>query len=216
MRERIDQIVAGWQRARELDEQLIPWIAGVGVAAFVAVTALVWVFFQLVYGLIVGVAAGLLAATLMFGRRSQRAQLEALEGTPGAAAAVLDSMRGQWFVTPVVRVARSQELVHRAVGRPGVVLVGEGPSRAKVKRLLAKERKKMQRVVSEDVPVHTVVVGNGEDDVPLNKLQVHVTKLSREVDKTEVPKVHRKLKPLDKGNIPVPKGYLGDIGNKLR
>lgn len=218
MRERIDQIVTAWRTTRELDDRLLWWVLGVGLGTLAVFLALGWWLLGPVVGAAAGVALGLLAAALVFGRRSQQAQISEIAGMPGAAAAVLQSMRGQWFVTPVVAVTGGQELVHRVVGRPGVILVGEGPSRSKVSQLLAQERKKMSRVVGSGVPVHTVLVDDGDDDdsVPLKGLQTHVAKLPREVDKGDVPKLHRKLKPLDKGNIPVPKGYLGNLGNRRR
>ncbi len=218
MRERLEQIVATWQRTRELDPRLIPWVAGAGLLSLGVWLALGWWLFSPLVGAIAGVLLGGVAAVLVFGRRSQQAQIADIAGMPGAAAAVLNAMRGQWFVTPVVAVTRSEELVHRVVGRPGVVLVGEGDSRSRLKQLLAKERKRMGRVVGDDVPVHTVLVGDGDgdDEVPLTSLQMHLGKLPREVDKGDVPKLDRKLKPLDKGNIPVPEGYVGNPGKKLR
>jgi hypothetical protein len=47
-----------------------------------------------------------------------------------------------------VAVNAKQDMVHRVVGRCGIVLVGEGAPQ-RVKGLLAKERKRMQRVVGE-------------------------------------------------------------------
>lgn len=216
MRERVEQVMATWRRTRELDPRLLPWVLGAGGLVFVLLLGLGWWLLSPVVGAVAGLVLGLLAAAVVFGRRSQQAQISEIEGVPGAAAAVLQSMRGQWFVTPVVAVTRSQEFVHRVVGRPGVILVGEGPSRSKVKQLLAKESRRMGRVVGDDVPVHTVLIGDRDDDVPLSDLQMHVAKLDHELDKGRVPKLHRKLKPLDKGNIPVPKGYIGNQGRGLR
>jgi hypothetical protein len=35
-------------------------------------------------------------------------------------------MRGDWRVTPAVGFTREQDLVHRVLGKPGVILVAEG------------------------------------------------------------------------------------------
>ena len=91
----------------------------------------VFVVVGLLTGLVVllaplGVLAGLMAAMIVFGRFAQSAQYAAIEGQPGAAAAILQSMRGGWTVTPAVAANRNMDVVHRAVGKPGVVLVGEG------------------------------------------------------------------------------------------
>jgi hypothetical protein len=78
-------------------------------------------------------------------------------------------MRGQWFVTPAVAVNAKQDMVHRVVGRCGVVLVGEGAPQ-RVKGLLAKERKRLSRssATSPSPPSWSVTRGQ----VPLRKLQV--------------------------------------------
>ncbi len=156
---------------------------------------------------------GLLVATIVFGRSAQSAQYAEIEGRPGAAAAVLQTMRGQWFVTPAVAFSKKQDFVHRVVGRPGVVLVAEGaPTR--LKPLVAKERRRMNRIVGE-TPVHVLVVGTGDDDVSLQRLQSALTKLPRTLGKSDVPRLSRELAALDPG-LPMPKGYIPNPGKKMR
>lgn len=205
MRERLEQFQQAWTQVRQLDPKVVPWVllggaigllVGVGLGAVSPVLTFV---FMPVFGLLFG----LLGALAVFNRRASKAQFAAIEGQPGAAAAVLQSLRGQWFVTPAVAVNAKQDMVHRVVGRCGIVLVGEGAPQ-RVKGLLAKERKRMQRSVGE-VTVTTLVVGDRENETPLRKLQVTLTKLPRELKKGEVPKLERKLKPLDR-DLPIPKG----------
>lgn len=202
MKERIARFVEAWRQLREIDDKAIGWIVA---AAFVGVLVGVGLGF-LIHPIAMGVFGLLFAglgAMMAFNLRLQKAQYAAIEGHPGAAAAVLNIMRGQWFVTPAVAVNAKQDMVHRVVGRCGVVLVGEG-SGQRVKGLLAKERKRLGRVVG-DAPVTTIVVGERDGEVPLTRLQRHLTKLPRELKKAEVPKLERKLKPLDRG-VPIPKG----------
>ena len=205
MRERLEQFQQAWTQVRQLDPKMVPWVllgatvgllVGVGLGAVSPVLTFV---FMPVFGLLFG----LLGALAVFNRRASKAQFAAIEGQPGAAAAVLQSLRGQWFLTPAVAVNAKQDMVHRVVGRCGIVLVGEGAPQ-RVKGLLAKERKRMQRAVGE-VTVTTLVVGDRENETPLRKLQVTLTKLPRELKKGEVPKLERKLKPLDR-DLPIPKG----------
>src|SRR6202451_2940837 len=116
-----------------------------------------------------GVLLGLLAGVILFGRFAQSAQFATIEGQPGAAAAVLENMRGNWTVTPAIAANRNMDVVHRAVGRAGVILVGEGsPSRRG--SLLAAEKKRVSRVAYE-VPITEFVIGDGEGQVPISKLQ---------------------------------------------
>ncbi|MFO7959483.1 MAG: DUF4191 domain-containing protein [Nitriliruptoraceae bacterium] len=205
MRERLEQFQQAWTQVRQLDPKVVPWVAlgavigllvGVGLGALSPVLTLVFMP-------VLGLLFALLGALAVFNRRASKAQFAAIEGQPGAAAAVLQSLRGQWFVTPAVAVNAKQDMVHRVVGRCGIVLVGEGAPQ-RVKGLLAKERKRMQRATGE-VTVTTLVVGDRENETPLPKLQVTLSKLPRELKKGEVPKLERKLKPLDR-DLPIPKG----------
>lgn len=205
MRERIQTIIRAFQMTREVDSKLVPLLVGGALLGFAVMLALGFLLDMVGLFAGLGVLVALIVALSVFGRRAQSAQMTAIEGQPGAAAAVLSQMRGQWFVTPAIAVTRKQEMVHRVVGRPGIVLVGEGGSPAKLKQLLAQERTKAARVAG-DAPVHTIIVGKG--GVELGKLQWHLTKLGAEVSKKEVPKLHRRLAPLDKGNIPIPKGFI--------
>lgn len=218
MRERFRQLRMAFEQTRQVDDRLVPWMLGVAFAVL-AVSVVVGVLTgATIVWTVLGVVLAMLAAMSVFGRRAQRAQLTAIEGQPGAAAAVLNVMRGQWFVTPAVAVTRKQELVHRAVGRQGIVLVGEGDSRSRVEQLLGQERKRHERAAGSGVPVHTVLIGDGEGEhvVTLQKLQMHVQRLPRELSKTEVPKLERKLAALNKGNIPMPQGYIPKPGKKQR
>jgi hypothetical protein len=158
--------------------------------------------------LVGGVLAGLLAALIVFGRRAQRAGYRQIEGQPGAAAAALGMLRRGWKLEPAVGFNRNQDVVHRVVGPPGIVLVGEGnPNR--LKALLASERRKHERVAA-DIPIHEVVVGNTEGAVPLPRLVKHVTKLGRKVKPAELTDVLARLRALDatRPNVPMPKGPI--------
>jgi hypothetical protein len=155
-----------------------------------------------------GIVLGALTAMVLFGRFAQRAQYSAIDGQLGAAAAVLQNMRGDWTVTPAIAGNRTMDVVHRAVGKPGVVLVGEGvPSR--VAGLIAAERKRTERV-AHGVPIHEFQAGNGEGQIPVSKLQRKITTLPRTLRPTAVSDLNYRLKALSptmqmpKG--PIPKG----------
>jgi hypothetical protein len=153
----------------------------------------------------IGVLLGALAAMILFGRFAQRAQYSAIDGQLGAAAAVLQSMPGGWTVTPGVAGNRTMDVVHRAVGRAGVVLVGEGaPSR--VSALIANERKKTERV-AHGVPVHEFQVGTDEGQIPVSKLQRKVTTLPRALKPAAVSDLNYRLKALQP-TMQMPKGPL--------
>ena len=153
----------------------------------------------------VGVLLGAMAAMILFGRFAQQAQYAAIDGQLGAAAAVLQSMPGDWNVTPGVAGNRTMDVVHRAVGRAGVVLVGEGvPSR--LTGLLAAERRKTERV-AHGVPIHEFQVGAGEGQVPVNKLQRKITTLPRALKPAAVSDLNYRLRALQP-TMQMPKGPL--------
>jgi hypothetical protein len=159
-----------------------------------------------VLDLVTSVLFGVLAALIVFGRRAQRAQYAQIEGQPGAAAAALNTLRRGWKVEPGIAFNRQQDLVHRVVGPPGIVLVGEGnPHR--LKPMLANERRKHVRVASE-TPIFEVLSGDAEGAVPIPKLSRHVTKLGRNIKPAEMTDVLQRLRAIDanRSNIPIPKG----------
>ncbi|MGH3324572.1 MAG: DUF4191 domain-containing protein, partial [Streptomyces sp.] len=153
---RLKQIAQTYKMTRRADRK-IGWIlAGVGLVTFGVVLAAGFLIDHPVYAGILGAVLALLAMAIIFGRRAERAAFGQMEGQPGAAAAVLDNIGKQWSITPAVAMNRNQDVVHRAVGRAGIALVGEGnPNR--LRPLLASEKKRMARVVS-DVPVHDFIV----------------------------------------------------------
>jgi hypothetical protein len=209
---RIAQIRQTYQIAKRTDPR-IGWIL---LAIFVAtfgvfiIAALLLPFGTLTKVLIgvLGLSTALLVTSFIFGRRAERAAYSQIAGQPGAAAAVLDAMRGGWFSTPAVAVTKNEDLVHLVVGRPGIVLVGEG-SPTRVKHLLANQHKKIERWVPE-TPIHEVIVGDGEGEVPLPKLQRALQKMPKVIRPAEVTEVRRKIDAMTKANspLPVPKGPL--------
>lgn len=175
-------------------------------AGIIVVFVLVGLFTHLAGFLIpVGVLLGLMTGAILFGRFAQSAQFSAIEGQTGAAAAVLQSMRGNWTVTPAVTANRNLDVVHRAVGRAGVVLVGEGvPSR--LTALMAAERKRTARV-AHDVPIFEFQVGNEEGQVPISQLQRKIMRLPRNLRPGAVSDLNHRLKALQP-SLQGPKGPL--------
>jgi hypothetical protein len=152
-----------------------------------------------------GVLLGALVGMILFGRFAQAAQYAAIEGQPGAAAAVLENMRGNWTVTPAIAANRNMDVVHRTVGRPGVVLVGEG-SPTRLASLMAAEKKRVARVAYE-VPIFEFQVGNEEGQIPLTKLQRKVMRLPRNLKPAAVSDINHRLKALQP-SLQAPKGPI--------
>jgi hypothetical protein len=205
---RFKQIGLTYKMTRRVDRK-IGWIlAAVGLGTLGVLLAVGFLVGHPVYLGILGVLLGFLAAAIIFGRRAERAAFGQMEGQPGAAAAVLDNIGRGWNVTPAVAMNRNQDVVHRAVGKPGIVLVGEGnPNR--LRSLLAAEKKKMNRVVS-DVPVHDLVVGDDQGQVPLKKLRTTMLKLPRVMQGPQITATNDRLRAMGDlmSNMPMPKGPM--------
>lgn len=187
---------------------LLLWFVLVGGIFAVAMLLL---FDRGVLGIILaavfGILTGVLAALIVFGRRAERAAYAQVEGQPGAAASALQMLRRGWIVKPVVAFTKNQDIVHRVVGKPGVILVGEGnPNR--VKSLIASEKRKHARIVGDSVPIVEVIVGREEGQVPLPKLNRHVQKMKKAVKPAEQTAIVNKLKALDamRPAAPMPRG----------
>ena len=210
---RIQQIrmVAGL--VHKANPRALPIVIGSGLAV-VVVLVVVGLLTGLA-GLLIpfGILLGILVSVILFGRFAQSAQYSTIAGQPGAAAAVLQSMRGGWTVTPAIAANRNMDVVHRAVGRAGVVLVGEG-SPNRLPGLLAAEKKRIARVAF-DVPVYDFQVGEGDGQVPLSQLQRKVMRLPRKLKGTEVADVNFRLKALP-ASLQAPKGPMPRSGRQPR
>ncbi len=211
---RLAQIRQVFTAARAVDPQIGWWmaLAFLGVLAVVVVIG-VFVFPTfLVFSIIIGIALAALAATIVLSRRAEGAAYRQIEGQPGAVGATLSSLRRGWFFDkqPVAADAArandmaSAAMVYRAVGRPGIVLIGEGPS-GRAQKLLAAERKRVERV-APGVPVVLLRVGAGEGEISIRKLTNTVQRLKAVLTKDEVSVVNKRLKALGGIRPPLPKG----------
>jgi len=211
---RVAQVRQVFTAAKAVDPQIGWWmaLAFLGVLLVAVVIGVLTHF--LVFAIIIGIAFAALAATIVLSRRAERAAYRQIEGQPGAVGATLSSLRRGWFFDqqPVAADAArandmaSAAMVYRAVGRPGIVLIGEGPP-ARAQKLLAAERKRVERV-APGVPVVLLRVGDGDGDgeVGIRKLTTRVQRLKPVLTKDEVSVVNKRLKALGGMRTPVPKG----------
>ena len=209
-KQRRSQLWQAFQMQRKEDKRLLPYMIGAFVLIVAAAVAVgIYAGGFTMYMLIpLGVVLGGLVAFIIFGRRAQKSVYKKAEGQTGAAAWALENMRGKWRVTPGVAATGHFDAVHRVIGRPGVIFVAEGaPSR--VKPLLAQEKKRTARLVG-DIPIYDVIVGNGEGEVPLSKLERHLTRLPANITVKQMDSLESKLVALGSrmGPAAMPKGPL--------
>jgi hypothetical protein len=215
---RIAQIRQGYQAIKSLDPKLGWWMLG---AALLTAAVLIGLGF-LIGGawrfslIVLAIPSALLAATIVMNRRGNKAMYTALDGQRGATGMALQGMGNRgWYTSqePVaVDVNRGTKLsdmsgaamVFRALGRPGIVLLGEGPD-ARVAKLLKAEEKKVARV-APGVPIHLWTVGDEEGQVPIRKIGSKLTRMRPQLSKAEVAVVNKRLKSLGGLRTGVPAG----------
>jgi Domain of unknown function (DUF4191) len=200
---RIQQIRMVARIVRERNPKALPLtaLAGLGAAAVVVAIGLV---IGLVYAFIpLAVLAGALTAIVLFGRFANAAQYAAIEGQPGAAAAILQNLRGGFTTTPAIAANRNMDVVHRTVGKPGVILVGEG-SPTRLPSLLAAEKRRIARIANQ-VPIYDFQVGDGEGQIPIRQLNKKIMKLPRNIKGQAVAELNYRLNALPQ-QLQMPKG----------
>jgi len=190
---------------RKTNPKALPIVAATGIGIIVIVVVIGILTGTVAFLTPLGVLLGLAAAMFLFGRFAQSAQYATIAGQPGAAAAILQSLRGGWTVTPAIAANKNMDVVHRAVGKPGVVLVGEG-SPNRLPALLAAEKKRVSRVAT-DVPIYDIQVGDEEGQIPIRRLQRHMMKLPRNLKGPAVADLNFRLQALPQ-NLQMPKGPM--------
>jgi hypothetical protein len=213
---RLRQIAQAYRMTKKYDRRIGLRLLGIFVLVGGVLGFAGYVFLNPVIGVSLGVTTGLLAVMLVFGRRVERAAYAQVEGQPGAAAAGLQMLRRGWDVKPGVAFTKNQDVVHRVVGRPGIVLVGEG-NPARVRNLLTVERRKHARVAGE-APITEVVAGDDVGEIPVRKLAKHVQKLPKRITPGDMTDLLARLRALDamRPQAPIPRGPVPTSAKGMR
>jgi hypothetical protein len=208
-------LIQAFKLTRQSDSRLIPYLIMFGVLG----AAVLYVVTMLISGSLflpipIAVLGGLLAAMFVFSRRAQKSMFSQAEGQPGAAGWMLQQqLKGDWRISQAVAGTTQLDAVHRLIGRPGVVLVGEGAPH-RVRGLIAQEKKRVARIAG-DTPIYDVVVGTNESDVRLGKLTRYLVKLPANLSKEQVKALEKRLSALNAGRAPLPQGPMPQ-GAKMR
>lgn len=185
----------------------IPWIL-LGTAALVIAVSLLaaWLTKTPWIGwLVVGVMGSFTAMLAILNFLARRALFAQVEETTGAVKVALSQIQRGWIIPEQpVAYTREQDLVWRIVGRPGVVLISEGPS-SRVRGLMQAEAKRVNKVM-RNVPVHQIQVGRDQGQIALRDFQRKLRKLKNTLTSEEVPQVSARINALRSGEPPIPKG----------
>ena len=162
---------------------------------------------------VVGVFTGITVAMFLFLQRVKKATYKKFEGQAGSAEVALGMLdQKKWVTHPAITANRNMDVVHRALGPAGLILVGEGEP-GRVRQLLNTEVKRHEQV-AYGVKVKTIVMGKGEGQVPLDRLADHIKKMPKEMDAAKIDEVKKRLVAIDnlRQRMPIPKGPMNVKG----
>jgi Domain of unknown function (DUF4191) len=203
-RDRLKQIWMVFAFTAKHDKLFVPLavvgtVVPIGIGLTLALIGLGWSWLG------IGVLGAVLAVMIVLNLRSNKAMMAEMAGQPGAAAALVENMRGDWRVTQAVQFTGQMDVVHLVVGRPGVVLIGEGnPQR--VRQLLGQEKRRLAKVIGS-ADMRDFIIGDDEGQVPLGKLRGTLMKLPRTVSAKDVNALDKRLKALS-ARPQMPKGQI--------
>jgi hypothetical protein len=200
---RIKQIGMVFSITAKRDKWFIPLVAAVSAVAIALTVVLIiawgWLFLP------VGLMLVLLGVLVVLNLRANRAFMLEAEGTPGAAASIVQNMRGDFRVTPALASTTQMDFVHLVICRGGVVLLGEG-NPGRVRGLIGQERKRLSKVIGS-AEMHDFMIGNGEGEIPIRKLRMTLVRLPRTLSPKDVSALDKRLKALS-ARPQLPKGAI--------
>ncbi|CAN2202782.1 Protein of unknown function DUF4191 [Candidatus Nanopelagicaceae bacterium] len=195
--------------AYAITKSVKPWIglalAAIILGVFAVAVTVGAIFGHPIYAGFIGLPGSIVVALIFFTRIAGSAAYASIEGQIGAGASVLMAIRKGWTTTPAVAVNRNQDMVHRSVGRAGIVLTGEGGFA--VRQMIQDERKKSERF-APGAPITEIIVGDEAGQVPLKKLQKHIAKLPKKLSAHQMRELRMRLKAVGGMSLPIPKGPM--------
>jgi hypothetical protein len=202
--QRLKQIGMVFSFTAKQDKWFLPLVFAVTIIPLAATAVVIMLGYGWLW-LPIGIMAALLGALIVLNLRANAAMMNQAEGQPGAAASILQSMRGNWRVTPAVSTTTQLDMVHLVIGRPGVILLGEG-NHHRVRGLITQERKRLSKVIGS-APLYDYIVGTGEDELSIRKMRRTLTKLPPNLKPVEVNALDKRLTALT-ARPQMPKGAI--------
>ncbi len=209
----VKQVIEAYKATARLDSRLnlyliLGALGGFAVSAIlgIATKTPIWLW------ILLGIMMALTTAMLILTSRTKKAMFTRYEGQPGSAEVAMQQLnKKKYTYDPVITMNRQLDMVHRVVGRCGVVLIGEGQP-GRLKPLLASEAKKHEQV-AYGTTVTTLVMGDGANQVKLTELQKTIQKLPKTMETHQVAEVRQRIKALDavRPKAPLPKGPMPTI-----
>jgi hypothetical protein len=201
---RLKQIGMIFSFTAKRDKLFIPLVVLAAAVPLIIAVVLFLVGLPWIY-IVLALPVALLLVMVVLNFRSNKAMMIEAEGQPGAAAQIVETMRGDWRVTPAIASTTQYDMVHLVIGRAGVVLLAEGAP-GRVKSLLGQEKRRISRVIG-NTELRDYIVGSGEGELPVAKLRSTLMRLPRTVTGKEVNALDQRLKALT-SRPQMPKGAI--------
>jgi len=202
--QKMKQIGLVFSYTAKRDKWFIPLVAAVTlipVALAVMLGLIGWGWLWLP----VGIMLALLGTLIVLNLRSNAAMMTEAEGQPGAAASIVQSMRGNWRVTPAISSTTDFDMVHLVIGRPGVILLGEGQPQ-RVRSMISQEKRRLSKVIGS-APLYDFHIGTGDDDLPIRRLRTTLTRLPPNLKPKDVNALEKRLTALS-ARPQIPRGAI--------
>jgi hypothetical protein len=202
--ERLKQIGQVFTFTAKQDKWFVPLLMAAVLIplALTVLVVLLWTGWQAIP---IGVLVALFAGLIVLNLRSNAAMMNVAEGQPGAAAQIVENMRGDWRVRPAASSTTQFDMVHVVIGRPGVILLGEGQPQ-RVRSLLSQEKRRLSKVIG-NAPLYDYMVGQGEGELSVRKLRTSLMKLPRNLTGKDVNALDTRLGAL-MARPQMPKGAI--------
>jgi len=200
---RLKQIGQVFSFTAKQDKWFVPLLLA-AVLIPLALTVVLVIMFGWIY-LPIGIMVTLLAAVIVLNLRSNAAMMNAAEGQPGAAASLVENMRGDWRVRAAASSTTQFDMVHVVIGRPGVILLGEGQPQ-RVRNLMSQEKRRLAKVIG-NAPLYDYVIGSDEGQLPVRKLRTTMMRLPRNLTGKDVNALDKRLGAL-MARPQMPKGAI--------
>jgi hypothetical protein len=201
---RLKQIGQVFRFTARQDKYFVPLLIGAVLIPLALTVVVVLLGFGWVW-VPIGIMVTLLAAMIVLNLRSNAAMMNVAEGQPGAAAQIVENMRGDWRVRPAATSTTQFDMVHVVIGRPGVILLAEGnPQR--VRGLLGQEKKRLAKVIG-NAPLYDYVIGTEEGQLPVRKVRSTMMRLPRNLTGKDVNALDKRLGAL-MARPQMPKGAI--------
>jgi Domain of unknown function (DUF4191) len=201
---RIKQIGMIFAFTAKRDKLFVPLII-LSTLVAVGITVALIIFLHSWLYLVAGLLLITLGALIVLNLRANKAMLSEAENQPGAAASIVEQMRGDFRVTPAVASTTTMDFVHLVICRGGVVLLGEGEA-GRVRPLINQERRRLSKVIGS-AEMRDFIIGKGEGEVPLQKLRMTLMRLPRTLTPKDVNALDKRLKALN-ARPQLPKGAI--------